>query len=80
LLATSSIDSSAEDITVAANGIVDMRHEATSTTSGHVVGGQKNHFINHHTTIMDIADLTIRSSQQDDIDGTARPVFLCPSS
>ncbi len=26
------------------------------------------------------ASITIRSSQQDDIDGTARPVLLCPSS
>ncbi len=39
-LTTSSINSSAEDITVAANGIVGMRHEATSTTSGCVIGGQ----------------------------------------
>jgi hypothetical protein len=59
LLTTSSIDSLAEDITVAANAIVGMRHEATSTTSGHVVGGQKFHFIDHHATIMDIADLTL---------------------
>jgi hypothetical protein len=37
----STIDLLAEDITVAANAIVGMRHEATSTTSGSVVGGQK---------------------------------------
>jgi hypothetical protein len=27
-----------------------------------------------------MAAVIIRSSQQDDIDGTARPVLLCPSS
>ncbi len=59
LLTTASIDSSAEDITVAANAIVGMRHEATSTTSGCVVGGQKFHCINHHATLMDITKLTL---------------------
>jgi hypothetical protein len=64
LLTTSSIDSSAEDITVAANAIVGMHHEATSTTSGHVIGGQKFHFINHHATIMDITELALDLIQQ----------------
>ncbi len=50
-----------EDITVAANVIVGMRHEATSTTSGRVVGGQKN---DHHATIMDITNLTLELVQQ----------------
>jgi hypothetical protein len=63
-LTTSSIDLSAEDITVAANAIVGMHHEATSTTSGCVVGGQKFHFINHHATIMDITKLTLDLIQQ----------------
>jgi hypothetical protein len=61
---TSSIDLLAEDITVAANAIVGMHHEATSTTSACVVGGQKFHFINHHATIMDITKLTLDLIQQ----------------
>jgi hypothetical protein len=61
---TSSIDLSVEDITVAANAIVGMCHEATSTTSGCVIDGQKNHFIDHHTTIMGITDLTLELIQQ----------------
>ncbi len=64
LLTTSSIDLSAEDITVAANAIVGMRHEATSTTSGCVGGGQNFYFIDHHATIMNIADLTLELIQQ----------------
>ncbi len=59
-----SIDSLEKDITVAANAIVGMRHEATSTTSGCVIGGQKFHCINHHTTIMDITELTLDLIQQ----------------
>jgi hypothetical protein len=53
-----------EDITVAENAIVGMRHEATSTTSGCVIGGQKNHFINHQATIMDITNLSLELIQQ----------------
>jgi hypothetical protein len=53
-----------EHITVAANAIVGMRHEATSTTSGCVVGGQKFHFINHYARIMDITELTLDLIQQ----------------
>ncbi len=53
-----------ENITVAANVIVGMRHEATSITSSHVVGGQIFHFIHHHTTIMDITNLTLELIQQ----------------
>jgi hypothetical protein len=64
LLTTSSIDSLTEDITVAANAIVGMRHEATSTTSARVVGGQNFHVINHHATIMDITKLTLDLIQQ----------------
>ncbi len=64
LLTTSSIDSSAADITVAANAIVGTCHEATSTTSDRVVGGQKFHFINHHATIIDITKLTLDLIQQ----------------
>ncbi len=41
-----------------------MRHEATSTTSAFVIGGQKIHFINHHATIMDITELTLDLIQQ----------------
>jgi hypothetical protein len=64
LLTTSSIDLSAEDITVAANATVGMHHAATSTTSGCVIGGKKNHFINHHATIMDTTKLTLNLIQQ----------------
>jgi hypothetical protein len=64
LLTTFLIDSSGEDITVAANAIISMHHEATSTTSGHVVGGQNFHFINHHATTMDITKLTLDFIQQ----------------
>jgi hypothetical protein len=53
-----------EDITVAANATVGMCHEATSTTSGSVIGGQKFHFIDHHATIMDITNLTLEVIQQ----------------
>jgi hypothetical protein len=64
LLTTSSTDLSEEDITVAANAIVGMRNEATSITSGCVVGGQTFHFIDHHATIMDITKLTLGLIQQ----------------
>jgi hypothetical protein len=60
----STIDLLAKDITVAANAIVGMHYEATSTTSGSVVGGQKLYFIDHHATIMDITNLTLEVIQQ----------------
>jgi hypothetical protein len=41
-----------------------MRHEATSPTSGSVIGGQKIHFIDHHATIVDITNLTLEVIQQ----------------
>ncbi len=63
LLTESTIDLLVEDITVAANAIVGMHHEATSTTSGSVLGGQKFHFIDHHATIMDITNLTLEVIQ-----------------
>ncbi len=63
-LTASTIDLLAEDITVAANAIVGMHHEATSTTSGSVVGGQNFHFVDHHAIIMDITDLTLEAIQQ----------------
>jgi hypothetical protein len=44
LVMASTIDSLADDITVAANAIVGMHHEASSTTSGSVLGGHKFHF------------------------------------
>ncbi len=60
----STIGSLVEDVTVAANAIVGMHHEETSTNSGCVVGGQKFHFIDHHATIMDITNLTLELIQQ----------------
>ena len=59
LLAASEFDSMTEDISAAANAKAGMRHDASSTTSGSVVGGQKNHFIDHDATIMDITELTL---------------------
>ena len=48
----------------AENAIVDMHHDTSSTTSGSVFGGQRNHFIDHDTTIMNITDLTLEIIQQ----------------
>ncbi len=48
----------------AANAMVGMRHDASATTTGSVVGGQNFHFINHDTTILDITDLTLEVIQQ----------------
>jgi hypothetical protein len=64
MFTASTIDSLVEDITVAANAIVGTRHEATSTTSGSVIDGQKFHFIDHHTTIIDITNSTLEVIQQ----------------
>jgi hypothetical protein len=44
--------------------MVGMRHDASATTSGSVVCGQKFHFIDHDATIMDITDLTREFIQQ----------------
>jgi hypothetical protein len=63
LLAASTIDLLVEEVTVAANAIIGMGHEATSTTSDSVVGGQKKHLIYHHATIMDITNLTLEVIQ-----------------
>ncbi len=52
------------DILAAANAMVGMRHDASATTSGSVVGGQKFHFIDHDATILDITDLTLEVIQQ----------------
>ncbi len=48
----------------AANAMVGMRHDASATTSGSVVGGQKFHSIDHDVTILDITDLTLELIQQ----------------
>jgi hypothetical protein len=53
-----------EDVLAAANAMVGMRHDASATTSGSVVAGQKNHFIDHDATILDITDLTLEVIQQ----------------
>ncbi len=44
--------------------MVGMRHDASATTSGSVVGGQKYHSIDHDTTILDITDLPLELIQQ----------------
>ena len=44
--------------------MVGMHHDASATTSGSVVGGQKFHFIDHDATILDITDLTLEVIQQ----------------
>jgi hypothetical protein len=44
--------------------MVVMRHDASATTSGSVVGGKKFHFIDHDTTIVNITDLTLEVIQQ----------------
>ncbi len=64
LLAQAEFDLTTEDILAAANAIVGMRHDASATTSGSVVGGQKFHFINRDITILDITDLTLEVIQQ----------------
>jgi hypothetical protein len=53
-----------EDVLAAANAMAGMRHDASATTSGSVVGGQKFHFIDHDTTILDITDLILEVIQQ----------------
>jgi hypothetical protein len=53
-----------EDTLAATNALVGMRHDASATTSGSVVGGQKFHFIDHDATILDITDLTLEVIQQ----------------
>ena len=47
----------------AADAMVGMRHDASATISGSVVGGQKFHFIDHDATILDITDLTLEVIQ-----------------
>ena len=64
LLVASAVDSTTEDILAAANAMVCMCHDASARTSGSVVCGQKNYFINHDATIMDITDLTLEVIQQ----------------
>jgi hypothetical protein len=54
----------AEDVSAAANEMVGMHHDASATTSGSVVGGQRFHFIDHDATILDITDLTLEVIQQ----------------
>ena len=48
--------------------MVGMRHDASATTLGSVVGGQvggqKFHSINHDASILDITDLTLELIQQ----------------
>jgi hypothetical protein len=63
-LAASEFDSKTEDVLAAANAMVCMHHDASATTSGSVVCGQKFHSINHDATIMDITDLTLEVIQQ----------------
>ncbi len=53
-----------EDILSAVNAMVGMRHDASATTSGSVVGGQNFHFIDHDATILDITDLSLEIIQQ----------------
>jgi hypothetical protein len=64
LLAQAEYDSTTKDFLAAANAMVGMRHDASATTSGSVVGGQKFHFIDHDATILDISDLTLEVIQQ----------------
>ncbi len=63
-LSASEFDSTMEDVLAEANAMVGMHRDASSTTSGSVVGGQKFHFIDHDATIMDITDLTLEVIQQ----------------
>jgi hypothetical protein len=64
LLVQAEFDSTTKDVLAAANAKVGMCHDASVTTSGSVVGGQKFHFINHDATILDITDLTLEVIQQ----------------
>ncbi len=47
-----------------AKAMVGMCHDASATTSGSVVGGQKFHSIDHNATILDVTDLTLELIQQ----------------
>jgi hypothetical protein len=53
-----------EDVLAVAKAMVGMRRDASATTSGSVVGGQKFHSIDHDSTILDITDLTLELIQQ----------------
>ncbi len=64
MLAQDEFDSMREEVLAAANAMVGMRHDASATTSGSVVGGQNNYFIDHDATIMDVTDLTLEPIQQ----------------
>ncbi len=64
LLVQAEFDSTTEDVLAAANAMGGMCHDASATTSGSVVGGQKFHSIDHNTTILDITDLTLEVIQQ----------------
>jgi hypothetical protein len=63
-LAQAKFDSMREDILAAANAMVGMRRDASATTSGSVVGGQKFHSIDHDATILDKTDLILELIQQ----------------
>ena len=63
-MAQAEFDSTREDISGAAKVMVGMRHDASATTSGSVVGGQIFHSINHDATILDVTDLTRELIQQ----------------
>ena len=66
-VAQAEFDSTMEEVlaaSAAAKAIVGMRRDASATTSGSVVGGQKFHSINHDASILDITDLTLELIQQ----------------
>ncbi len=63
-MAQAEFDSTREDVSGAAKIMVGMRHDASATTSGSVVGGQKLHFIDHDATILDVNNLTLELIQQ----------------
>jgi hypothetical protein len=64
LLAKAEYDSTREEVSAATKAMVGKRRDASATTSGSVVGGQKFHSIDHDASILDITDLTLELIQQ----------------
>jgi hypothetical protein len=57
-------DSMRDEVLAAAKAMVGIHCDASATTLGSVVGGQKFHSIDHDASILDITDLTLELIQQ----------------
>ncbi len=63
-MAKAEYDSMRDEVLAAVKAMVGIHRDASATTSGSVVRGQKIHSINHDASILDITDLTLQLIQQ----------------